>query len=88
MHHGLGKLAVYTMPRFGDQLATMSHVTACALSAPHRARAACGRGPCPTAGQASSGPRWPGLFDTVVEPQWAKHVLCVWAELGFGPEAV
>jgi hypothetical protein len=53
------------------------------LSTPHCARAtraACGRRPCLTAGQAGSGPRCPGLYSAVAGPQQA--------ELGFGTEAV
>jgi hypothetical protein len=57
-------------------------------SAPCHARAARRRGPRPVAGQAGSGPRCPGLFDTVAGSRQVERVLCTWAELGFGTEAV
>jgi hypothetical protein len=89
----VGKLAVYTLLRFGRRRATASRATARALSAPslsapHSARAARGHGPRLTAGQAGSGPRCPGLYGAVAGPQQVEHALCAQAELGFGPEAV
>jgi hypothetical protein len=84
VHRGLGKLAVYTMPRFGRWQATVSR----AWPAVSHAHAVCERGLRPMAGQAGSGPRCSSLFGTVARPQQAERALCAWAEVGFGTEAV
>jgi hypothetical protein len=77
---GWGKLAVYTLPRFGHWRAITNRATARALTAPEVERA-----------RGRPGQLWaalPGLFGTVAGPRQAEHVLCAQAELGFSPEAV
>jgi hypothetical protein len=53
-----------------------------------RARAARGRRPRPTVGQANSGPRCSSLFDAMARLQQSERVLYAWPELGFGLEAI
>jgi hypothetical protein len=46
----------------------------------------CRREPRPVAGQASCGPRCPGLFGALAEPWQVERVLCAGAEFGFDPK--